>query len=156
LFSRTDFHEIAGRIFDRPRRATGHERRILYRVIDCQRSRRSRPIVRMHLGRYRRHHERLLARLVAERRIRQEIAAVTPYDCGTAGHWAIPCAIVACESRFSWGAYNSSGAAGPYQEMPEYGRPWPVRTAADQLEHHRIAARLWSGGAGASNWVCKG
>lgn len=77
-----------------------------------------------------------------------------PYDCGAHGWWAIPCRIVACESRYSWKAYNRSGAAGPYQIMPEWDRPWPIESRADKEEHHKIAARLWNGDRGAGNWVC--
>lgn len=29
----------------------------------------------------------------------------------------------------------------------------PVVTAADRLAHHRMAAELWAGGAGASHWA---
>lgn len=99
----------------------------------------------MHLARYRR----------ADRQ-RRAANALTPYDCGSAGRFAIPCGIVACESGFSWSAYNPSGAAGVYQIMAMHGRPFPVRSAADRLRHHQIAANLWRGGAGASHWVCKG
>ena len=85
---------------------------------------------------------------------RRAIAALTPYDCGSAGSFAIPCYIVACESGYSWIAYNSNGAAGPYQIMPFWGRPWPIRSAADKRAHHRLAAKIWSGGSGAANWAC--
>lgn len=77
----------------------------------------------------------------------------TPYRCSF-GRAAIPCAVVECESRGRWDAYNRSGAAGRYQLMPVHGRPWPARTVHARLEHHRIASRLWDGGAGASHWVC--
>lgn len=93
-------------------------------------------------------------RKLQQRRERRRIEALTPYDCGSAGSFAIPCYVVACESGYSWSAYNSSGAAGVYQIMPEWGRPWPVTSIADKLAHHRLAARIWDGGAGASNWVC--
>jgi hypothetical protein len=79
---------------------------------------------------------------------------LTPYDCGSAGRFAIPCYIVACESGYSWSAYNPSGAAGPYQIMESWGRPWPANTWARRMAHHRLAASIWRGGAGASNWVC--
>ena len=76
---------------------------------------------------------------------------VTPYRChsGPQGWYAIPCYIVACESHYSWSAYNPSGAAGVYQLMPEWGRPFPVRSFRDRLAHHRIAHSL-----SLSNWVC--
>lgn len=83
----------------------------------------------------------------------REVAALTPYDCGSNGSFAIPCYIVNCESRYSWSAANPSGAVGPYQLLG-WGAPWPVRSQADKTAHHRIAAQLWSGGAGASHWVC--
>jgi hypothetical protein len=75
--------------------------------------------------------------------------SLTPY-----GSWAIPGAIVMCESHGSWSAYNPSGARGPYQFLG-WKVPWPVRTEADKAAHHRMAAKLWNGGAGASHWVCK-
>lgn len=67
--------------------------------------------------------------------------------------WAIPASIVACETdgTFSWDAYNSySGAAGPYQLMPEhFGDDARNHSHAEQSA---MAAKLWAGGAGASNW----
>lgn len=73
--------------------------------------------------------------------------AATPY-----GKWSIPAAIVMCESKGSFTAQNPSGAYGAYQLMPTWwshlGRkPTPA-------EQHVIAAKLWNGGAGRSNWVC--
>ena len=79
--------------------------------------------------------------------------ALTPYDCGSAGRFAVPCYIVACESGYSWSAYNPSGALGPYQLLG-WGAPFPVGGWRDKMEHHRIAGELWSGGSGASHWVC--
>lgn len=76
------------------------------------------------------------------------IDAITPY-----GKWAIPPYIVRCESGGAWGAYNPSGASGPYQLLG-WGAPMPANTIARQARHHIIAARLWSGGRGASHWVC--
>lgn len=108
----------------------------------CQkRPRASAALIRAHLGSYRRRHL-----------VRRELARIAPYDCGVHGHFAVPCGIVARESRYSWSAYNSSsGALGPYQFLG-WRVPWPVRSAADRLAHHRMAARLWAGGAGASHW----
>ncbi|MEJ7786412.1 MAG: hypothetical protein WKF96_16535 [Solirubrobacteraceae bacterium] len=85
----------------------------------------------------------------------REIRRLTPYRCSF-GRSAIPCGIVLCESGGKWTAYNRSGAASLYQIMAMHGRPWPVRTRADRLAHHRIASRLWAGGAGRSQWVCRG
>lgn len=90
---------------------------------------------RLHFGRYR------AFRLIA------------PYP-GGGTYWAIPGYIVACESGGSWTAYNPSGASGPYQLMPEWGAPFPATTWHEKMQTHRIAANLYDGGAGASNWVC--
>lgn len=67
--------------------------------------------------------------------------------------WAIPEYIVACETggTFSWTAYNASGASGPYQIMPE----WFGGELAMNQSHaaqHAMAAKIWNGGKGASNW----
>ena len=89
-------------------------------------------------------------RLIRDRwRWHRRIDRVTVY-----GKWAIPSYVVACESGGAWGAYNPSGAAGPYQIMPMWGRPFPATTPRTMAAHHLIAARIWAGGSGASNWVC--
>lgn len=77
---------------------------------------------------------------------------ITPYDCGSHGYWAVPCYIIERESRYQWGAYNgSSGARGPYQFLG-WPVPWPVTSEKDKMAHHRMAAKLWNGGAGCSHW----
>lgn len=78
---------------------------------------------------------------------------IAPYP-GLGSWWAIPAYVVACESGGSWTAYNPSGAAGPYQMMPEWGAPFPADTWQEKMANHRAAADLWAGGAGSSNWVC--
>jgi hypothetical protein len=80
-------------------------------------------------------------------------AKYLPYSGPGKTHWAIPYYIVACESGGNWNAYNPSGASGPYQLLG-WGAPMPVNSEADKRAHHKIAARLWRGGAGASHWVC--
>ncbi|HEX2070184.1 MAG TPA: hypothetical protein VHF90_00875 [Thermoleophilaceae bacterium] len=98
-------------------------------------------MIRDHRRRWRQRHLRRL-----------ELRSIAPYSCGRHGRFAVPCSIVERESRYSWNAYNaSSGARGPYQFLG-WRVPWPVRGATDRLAHHRMAARLWSGGAGASHW----
>lgn len=80
------------------------------------------------------------------RRHRQRlIDAITPYRGPDGTRWAIPWVIVACEGGNNWTIVNheGSGAHGPYQLL-KHGEPWPVRTFADRLAHHRIAARLWA------------
>jgi hypothetical protein len=63
-----------------------------------------------------------------------ELALPFPGPNGT--RWAIPWAVVKCESGTSglWRAANPSGAVGPYQLLG-----W-----AKRLVHHRIAARLYA------------
>lgn len=81
--------------------------------------------------------------------------SVTPFRCqhGSYGTWAVPCYIIECESGFSWTAYNPSGARGPYQLLG-WGAPYPARTFRQQVANHEIAARVYAGGSGRSNWVC--
>jgi hypothetical protein len=134
---------------DDPRTDSQRRRIRHFRRSNEARPPRLREIASRERGEYRRHRERKL-----EAREARQVSSLTPYDCGSAGSFAIPCYIVACESGYSWSAYNPSGAAGPYQIMPEHGRPYPIDSAEDRLAHHRIASSLWNGGAGASNWVC--
>lgn len=75
----------------------------------------------------------------------------TPYEC-PAGPSAIPCYITQCESGESYYAENPSGAWGRYQLMPEHWEHLGHKPTPS--EQDRIAAELWAGGAGASNWLC--
>ncbi len=79
---------------------------------------------------------------------------VAPYP-GGGTWWAIPYYIVYCESGTSglWAAANPSGAVGPYQLLG-WGAPYPAYTWREKMANHRIAASVWAGGAGASNWAC--
>jgi hypothetical protein len=74
------------------------------------------------------------------------------------GPWAIPWAIVNCESGGQNLPPNSAGASGYYQIIPSTwrgaGGSGPAAYLASKAEQDRIAARLWNGGAGASNWDC--
>jgi hypothetical protein len=84
----------------------------------------------------------------------RELIALTPYDCGSAGRFAIPCAVVACESGYSWGAVNpTSGARTAYQFLPStyYG----VCRSCDwsRLDLHFAAGVVWARSAG-SEWAC--
>jgi hypothetical protein len=66
------------------------------------------------------------------------------------GGYAIPEYIVECESGGDAGAVNpETGASGTYQIMPEHFEPGG---ACYGLSEYDCAARLWDGGAGASNW----
>lgn len=83
--------------------------------------------------------------------------APTPYSSG----WAIPSAIVACESTFQNLPPNSAGASGYYQIIPStwtaYGGGQYASQAylASRGEQGIIAAKIWDGGNGAGQWVCK-
>ena len=74
------------------------------------------------------------------------------------GGWAIPYAIVLCESGGQNLPPNSAGASGYYQIMPATwrgeGGPGPAAYLASKAEQSAVAARLWNNGAGASNWTC--
>jgi len=99
----------------------------------------------------RRRLERELERLQGE-----SSASMSHY--GPGGPWAIPWAIVQCES----GGYNHppnwAGASGYYQIIPStwsgFGGSGPAAYLASKAEQDRVAARIWRGGAGARNWVC--
>ncbi len=75
------------------------------------------------------------------------------------GEWAIPEAIVMCESGGNFSALNpSSGAGGAYQILPSTwelygGKGLPHE--ASPAEQHRIAALIWAD-SGPSAWVCAG
>jgi peptidoglycan hydrolase CwlO-like protein len=100
----------------------------------------------------RRRAEHALSRLLAER----AAAAVTL--AGPGGPWAIPWAIVQCESGGQNLPPNSAGASGYYQILPStwrgLGGSTPQAYQASKAEQDRLAAKLWAGGAGARNWVC--
>jgi septal ring factor EnvC (AmiA/AmiB activator) len=100
----------------------------------------------------RRSAERTLRRLLAAR------ARAARSNAGPGGPWAIPWAIVQCESGGQNLPPNSAGASGYYQMMPAtwkgLGGSTPNAYQASKAEQDRLAAKLWNGGAGASNWVC--
>lgn len=78
---------------------------------------------------------------------------------GWVGDWAIPSAIVMCESGGNYGAVNSSsGAGGAYQILPStwelYGGSG-LPQEASQAEQDRIAALIWAD-SGSSAWECAG
>jgi septal ring factor EnvC (AmiA/AmiB activator) len=75
------------------------------------------------------------------------------------GDWAIPSAIVECESGGNWSAVNpSSGAGGAYQILPStwelYGGSG-VPQDASAAEQSQIAAQIWAD-SGAAAWECAG
>jgi septal ring factor EnvC (AmiA/AmiB activator) len=83
-----------------------------------------------------------------------------PLSAAPSGGWAIPYAIVLCESGGQNLPPNSAGASGYYQIMAAtwrlFGGSGPAAYLASKAEQDAVAARIWNGGAGASNWVCAG
>jgi septal ring factor EnvC (AmiA/AmiB activator) len=79
---------------------------------------------------------------------------------GPSGGWAIPYAIVLCESGGQNLTPNYAGASGYYQIMPAtwklFGGTGRAAYLAGKGEQDAVASRIWNGGAGASNWVCAG
>jgi septal ring factor EnvC (AmiA/AmiB activator) len=79
---------------------------------------------------------------------------------GPSGGWAIPYAIVLCESGGQNLTPNSAGASGYYQILPStwklFGGTGPAAYLTSKGEQDAVASRIWNGGAGASNWVCAG
>jgi len=75
------------------------------------------------------------------------------------GDWAIPAAIVMCESGGNFSALNpSSGAGGAYQILPSTWKAYGGKGLPHQAppaEQHRIAAMIWAD-SGPSAWVCAG
>jgi muramidase (phage lysozyme) len=75
------------------------------------------------------------------------------------GDWAIPQAIVMCESGGNFDAVNSSsGAGGAYQILPStwesYGGEGKPNDGSPQ-EQNQIASQIWED-SGSSAWVCAG
>jgi septal ring factor EnvC (AmiA/AmiB activator) len=112
-----------------------------------------------------------IARLQAQQAAAQRAAAAaaaaasaSPTPSGPAlrpsGGWAIPYAIVLCESGGQNLSPNSAGASGYYQILPStwklFGGAGPAAYLAGKSEQDAVASRIWNGGAGASNWVCAG
>jgi len=76
---------------------------------------------------------------------------------GANGGWAIPYAIVLCESGGQNDPPNSAGASGYYQIIPstwqEYGGTGPAAWLAPKSEQDAVARRIWEG-AGPGAWDC--
>jgi septal ring factor EnvC (AmiA/AmiB activator) len=77
---------------------------------------------------------------------------------GPTDGWAIPYAIVLCESGGQNLPPNSAGASGYYQIIPgtwkDFGGTGPAAYLASKSEQDAVASKIWDGGAGASNWSC--
>ncbi len=99
----------------------------------------------------RRRAERQLDKLLAERN--RSIGQVGP-----GGPWAIPWVVVQCESGGQNLPPNWATASGYYQFITSTWKGLGGSTKhayqASKAEQDRLAARLWDGGRGASNWDC--
>jgi len=129
---------------------TRADKKKIKKKIHCARKAASKKIMRAKVARWKRW------RVGRERYWR-----LTPYLGPHGSRWAIPCAIVACESRGNFRAYNGVlGAGGAYQVIPgtwaAYGgrRFAPVAQAASRYGQHVIASRIWAGGRGRGQWAC--
>jgi hypothetical protein len=96
-----------------------------------------------------------------EQQRQQQMSASAPSGSGgPVGQWAIPTAIVMCESGGQNLPPNAAGASGYYQIIPGTwsggGGHGPAAYLASKAEQDRVASALWDGGRGASNWVCAG
>jgi len=90
------------------------------------------------------------------------VSAFMPASAGPAlgpgGGWAIPYAIVLCESGGQNLPPNWAGASGYYQIIPStwamFGGTGPAAYLTSKAEQDAVATRIWNGGAGAVNWDC--
>jgi peptidoglycan hydrolase CwlO-like protein len=77
---------------------------------------------------------------------------------GPSGGWAIPYAIVLCESGGQNLPPNSAGASGYYQIIPStwalFGGTGPAAYLTSKAEQDAVASRIWAGGSGIGNWDC--
>jgi hypothetical protein len=62
----------------------------------------------------------------------------TPFDCGSAGHFAVPCGIVSCESHYVATARNRSSTAGGYYQMLD--STWYANGGSHNGDSHPAAA----------------
>lgn len=121
-----------------------HDRRMVARIVRCERFPRSESYVRG-----------IRRQVIARWTERRREDALTPY-----GNWAIPGYIVQCESTFQNLPPNSAGASGYYQIIPStwagYGGGAYASQAyeAPKVDQDIVAGRIWDGGNGAGQWVC--
>ena len=143
LYPAERFYRYAVRHYRVRASLTWGQKHYILRMVRCQRTLRGQRWARAKRKLY-----------IHRRTVRLAHYRLVPYGPCFGGRWSVPCYVIGCESHGHWGAYNPSGAAGPYQLMGMHGRPFPVRSWRDRMAHHRIASNLWDGGNGASAWVC--
>jgi septal ring factor EnvC (AmiA/AmiB activator) len=97
------------------------------------------------------------AKASAERAANTPPAPPAGQPLGADVGWAIPYAIVLCESGGQNDPPNSAGASGYYQIIPstwqEYGGTGPAAWLAPKSEQDAVAKRIWDG-AGPGAWDC--
>ena len=102
---------------------------------------------------------RVRALEAAERRAARARAQVATVG-SPGGSWAIPWALVQCESGGQNLPPNSAGASGFYQILVttwrENGGSGAGAWRASRAEQDRVASRIWAAGSGAKRWVCAG
>ena len=100
--------------------------------------------------------QKRLRKVLAEQERAAARAAVS--KVGPGGPWAIPWAIVQCESGGRNVGPNYAGASGYYQFIVAtwkgLGGSTPHAYLASKAEQDRLAAVLWDNGRGARNWDC--
>ena len=98
-------------------------------------------------------------RVQALEQVSAEEAATEVATWTNGGNWAIPEAIVMCESGGNYSALNpTSGAGGAYQILPSTWAAYGGKGApheASPAEQDRIAAQIWAD-SGPGAWVCAG
>jgi peptidoglycan hydrolase CwlO-like protein len=121
------------------------------RQADAERVRAARLAALRHVRGSRQRLEKELSRLQGEQN-----ASLSHY--GPGGPWAIPWAIVQCESGGFNHPPNWAGASGYYQIIPStwsgFGGHGPAAWLAPKSEQDRVASLIWNNGAGAGNWDC--
>jgi len=79
-------------------------------------------------------------------------------NAGPGGPWAIPWAVVQCESGGQNLPPNWATASGYYQIIiptwKGFGGPTAQAYQASRAVQDAIASKIWDGGAGANNWDC--
>jgi Transglycosylase-like domain len=123
---------------------TRRERKMLLRIVRCQHNPNATPYVRA---------------LIAHQYRAWEVRTTSPPSLAY-GQWAIPAAIVGCESTYQNQPPNGDGASGYYQIIPttwiSYGGGAYASQAylASRSGQDTVAARIWDGGRGAGQWTC--